>query len=157
MANCIACGAATPNLHGAASSQHHGRRSNASVLSESTVGASNWGGSAKANSINYFTHDNQLQRWLIASPVAWLRRAAAKLLPLPLPSFPPLQNYHCRRCAAAAAAAAVLLPGCSRRGHAAAKLPATAELPSLPPLPPHFRCNRRGRAAAKLLPPSPSS
>ncbi len=29
----------------------------------------------------FFTHNNQLQRWLIASPVAPLRRAAAKLLP----------------------------------------------------------------------------
>jgi hypothetical protein len=153
MANCIACGAATPNLHGAASSQHHGRRSNSSVLSESTVGASNWGGSAEANSINFFTHDNQLQRWLIALPVARLRHAAAKLLPLPPPSCPPLQNYRCRRCAAAAAAAAVLPPGCSSHGRTAAKLPATAELPPLLPLPPHFRCNRRGRTAAELLPP----
>jgi hypothetical protein len=150
MVDCIACGAATPNPHGAASSQHHGRRSNALVLSESTVGLSNWGGSAKANSIDFFTHNNQLQRWLIASPVARLRRAAAKLLPPPPPSCPPLQNYHCRCCAAAAAAAAVLPPGCSCRGRAADKLPATAELP---PLPPHFRCNRRGRAATKLLPP----
>ncbi len=47
MADCIACDAATPNPHGTASSQHYGRRPNASVLSESTVGASNWGGSVK--------------------------------------------------------------------------------------------------------------
>ncbi len=106
MADCIACGAATPNLHGAASSQHHGQRSNASVLSESTVGASNWGGSTKANSIDFFTHNNQLQMWLIALPVVQLCSAAAKLLPPP----------SCRRrCQAAlhyrteAAAAALLL------------------------------------------------
>jgi hypothetical protein len=99
----------------------------------------------------FFTHNNQLQRWLIPLPMARLRPAAAKLLPPPPPSCPPLQNYRCRRCAAAAAAAAVLPPGCSRRGSAAAKLPTMAELPPLPPMPPHFRCNRRGRAATKLL------
>jgi hypothetical protein len=73
MADCIACGNATPNPHNEASSQHHGQRPNASVRSESTVGASNWVGSTKANQINFFTfftHNNQLRLWLIASPVA---------------------------------------------------------------------------------------
>jgi hypothetical protein len=153
MADCITCGAATPNPHGAASSQHHGRCSNASVFSESMVGVSNWGGSAEANSIDFFTHNNKLQRWLIASPVAWLPRAAPKLLPPSPPSCLPLQNYRCGRCAATAAAAALLPPGCSRRGCAVTKLPAKAELPPLLPLPPHFCCNRRGPAVAKLLPP----
>jgi hypothetical protein len=47
MAASIACGAAIPNPHGAASSKHHGRCHNALVWLESMVGASNWGGSAK--------------------------------------------------------------------------------------------------------------
>ncbi len=67
-----------------------------------------------------------------------------------------LQNCHCRLCAVAAAAAAVLLPGCSRRGRAAAKLPLS--LPSCPPrlqsCPPWRSCCH-GRAAAKLPPPRP--
>jgi hypothetical protein len=42
-----ACGLAPPNPHGDASSQHYGRCPNASVWPDSTVGASNWGGSAK--------------------------------------------------------------------------------------------------------------
>ncbi len=46
----------------------------------------------KQNSNNFFTHNNQLQIWLIASPVARLRRAATKLL----------QPLSCRRCRHAA-------------------------------------------------------
>jgi hypothetical protein len=49
MADCIACGNANPNPHNEASSQHHGQRPNASVWSESTVGASSWVGSTEAN------------------------------------------------------------------------------------------------------------
>jgi hypothetical protein len=136
MADFSACATATPNPHGAASSQHHGRRSNASVLLESTVGASNWGGSAEANSIDFFTHNNQLQIWLIASPVARLRHAAAKLLPTP--------SCRCRRQAAchyrtaAAAAALPLQPPrqcCRQAAAATAALP-----PSCPPRPSCRRC-----------------
>ena len=54
MADCIACGAATPNPLGAASSQHHGQRRQRSVLSESLVGASNWGGSADVTKKRYY-------------------------------------------------------------------------------------------------------
>ncbi len=42
----IARGAATPNAIVAASPQHHGGLPLRSVLLESTVGVSNWGGSA---------------------------------------------------------------------------------------------------------------
>ncbi len=45
----IACGVVTPNLLRAALSQHHGGLPPRLVLSESTVGVSNWGGSASAN------------------------------------------------------------------------------------------------------------
>jgi hypothetical protein len=140
MADCIACGAATPNPHGTASSQHHGRRSNASVLSESMAGASNWGDSAEANSIDFFTHNNQLQRWLIASPVAWLRRAAAKLLPPP----------SCRRRAAATA----LPPLRCRRRRQAARHYRTAVAAAALPLQPPRQCCRQAAAAAAALPPS---
>jgi hypothetical protein len=53
-ADCIACGAATPNPLGATSSQHHGRCRQRLVLSESLVGASKWGGSADATKKRYF-------------------------------------------------------------------------------------------------------
>ncbi len=69
MADCFACCMATPNPHDAASSQDHGQCPNASFFLKSMVGVSNWGASAKANSINFFTHNNQLHIWLIASPV----------------------------------------------------------------------------------------
>jgi hypothetical protein len=58
MADCIACGDATPNPHDEASSQNHGRRPNASVRSESMVGASNWVGSA-VGKINRFFYTQQ--------------------------------------------------------------------------------------------------
>ncbi len=70
MADCIACGAATPNLLGTASSQHHGRRRQCSVLSESSVGASNWGGSADVTKKRYFYTQQSTGLWRIASPVA---------------------------------------------------------------------------------------
>jgi hypothetical protein len=54
MGDCIACGAATPKPLRAASSPHRGQCPSASVLSESTVEVSNWGGSAEANSIDFF-------------------------------------------------------------------------------------------------------
>jgi hypothetical protein len=60
MADCIACGAATPYPHGTASSQHYGRCPNTSVLSESTVGASNWGGSV-----------NQIQSIFLHTTINW--------------------------------------------------------------------------------------
>jgi hypothetical protein len=56
MADCIACGAATPNQLCSASSQHHGQRPPRLVFSESTVGASNRGGSASANEIVLTLH-----------------------------------------------------------------------------------------------------
>jgi hypothetical protein len=56
----IARGAATPDAIVAASSQHHGGLPLRSVLSESTVGASNWGCSAHVFKLRFFTHDNQL-------------------------------------------------------------------------------------------------
>jgi hypothetical protein len=59
MADFIACGAAIPNPLGAASSKHHGRRRQRSISSESTVGASNLGGSADVTKKRFFTHDNQ--------------------------------------------------------------------------------------------------
>jgi len=65
IADCVACGAVAPNPHGTASSQHHGRRPNASAWSESTVGASNWVGSAVGNKIDFFTHNNQLVGYAI--------------------------------------------------------------------------------------------
>ncbi len=151
MADCIACGTAIPNPRGAASSQHHGRRSNASVLSESTVGASNWGGSAEANSINFFTHNNQLQRWLIASPVARLRRAAAKLLP-PLSCRRRRQAARHYRTSAAAAALPLQPPRqcCCQAAAVAAALP-----PSCPPRLSCRRCHRASAATtAAALPPS---
>ncbi len=151
MADCIACAAATPNPHGTASSQHHGRHSNTLVLLESTVGASNWGGSAEANSINFFTHNNQLQIWLIASPVARLRRAAATLLPPPSCRRRHQAARHYRT--AAAAAALPLQPPrqcCRQAAAAAAALP-----PSCPPRPSCRRCRCASAAtAAAALPPS---
>ncbi len=60
IADCIACGTVNPNPHGTTSSQHHGRGPNASVWLESTVGASNWVGSAVGNKIDFLTHNNQL-------------------------------------------------------------------------------------------------
>jgi hypothetical protein len=45
MADCFACGAATPKPLGCASYQHHGRRPPRSVWSGSIAGASNCGGS----------------------------------------------------------------------------------------------------------------
>ncbi len=54
MGDCIACGTATSKPLRAASSPHHGRCPSASVLLESMVGASNWGGSAEAISIDFF-------------------------------------------------------------------------------------------------------
>ena len=70
MADCIACGAATPNPLGAASSQHHGRRRQRSVLSESLVGASNWGGSADVTKKRYFYTRQSTGLRRIVSPVA---------------------------------------------------------------------------------------
>ncbi len=58
MADFIACGTAIPNPLGAALSQHHGRCRQHSVLSESLVGASNWGGSANVTKKRFFTHNN---------------------------------------------------------------------------------------------------
>jgi len=49
----IARGAATPNAIGAAPSSHHGGLPLRSVLSESTGGASNWGGSAGVIKTNF--------------------------------------------------------------------------------------------------------
>ena len=71
MADCIACGAATPNLLDAASSQHHGQRHQYSVLSESLVGvgASNWGSSADVTKKRYFYTQQSTGLWRIASPV----------------------------------------------------------------------------------------
>jgi hypothetical protein len=54
MADCIACGDATPNLHDEASSQNHGRCPNALVWLESMVGASNWVGYAVGKIIRFF-------------------------------------------------------------------------------------------------------
>jgi hypothetical protein len=65
IADCVACGTVTPNPHGAASSQHHGQRPNVSVWLESTVGASNWVGSAVEKKIDFFTHNNQLVGYAI--------------------------------------------------------------------------------------------
>ena len=70
MADCIACGAATPNPLDATSSQHHGCRHQCSVLSESLVGASNWGGSANVTKKHYFYTQQSTGLWRIASPVA---------------------------------------------------------------------------------------
>jgi hypothetical protein len=69
MADCIACGTATPNPLHAASSQHHGQRCQRSVLSESTVGASNWGGSADVTKKRFFHTRQSTGLWLIASSV----------------------------------------------------------------------------------------
>jgi hypothetical protein len=67
MADCIASGAATPYLHGTASSQHYGQCPNASVSSESTVGASNLGGSVEQiQSIFLHTRIN----WAMADCIA---------------------------------------------------------------------------------------
>ena len=54
MANSFACGAAHPNPLNGASSQHHGRCPPRTARSESTVGASNWGGFAEANYVDFF-------------------------------------------------------------------------------------------------------
>ncbi len=55
MADSFACGAAHPNPVNGASSQHHGRcRPPRTAWSELTVGASNWGGFAEANYVNFF-------------------------------------------------------------------------------------------------------
>ncbi len=58
MADCIACGNATPNPHDEASSQNHGRRPYAWIWLESMVGASNWVGSA-VGKINRFFYTQQ--------------------------------------------------------------------------------------------------
>jgi hypothetical protein len=76
MAASIACGTASPNLHGTASSEHHGRCPNASFWLESTVGASNWGGSAKRIKSIFYTQQST-GLWLLASPVTWLQVALA--------------------------------------------------------------------------------
>jgi hypothetical protein len=76
MAASIACGAAISNPHGATSSKHHGQCPNASVWLESTVGASNWGGSAKQIKSFFYTQQST-GLWLIASPVTWLPVAVA--------------------------------------------------------------------------------
>ncbi len=70
MADCIACVTATPNPLDAASSQHHGRRRQRAVLSESLVGVSNWGGSADVTKKRYFYTQQSTGLWRIASPVA---------------------------------------------------------------------------------------
>jgi hypothetical protein len=67
MADFIACGMVIPNLHDAASSQHYGRCPNASVWSESTVGASNWVGSAIGNSIDFL---HMTTNWAMADCIA---------------------------------------------------------------------------------------
>jgi hypothetical protein len=70
MADCIACGAAIPNPLRAASSQHHGRRRQRSVLSESMVGASNWEGSADVTKKRFYYTRQSTGLWLIASSSA---------------------------------------------------------------------------------------
>ena len=56
MGDCIACGAATSKPLCAASSPHHGQHPSVSVLSESTVGASNWGVLPKQIQSIFFIH-----------------------------------------------------------------------------------------------------
>jgi hypothetical protein len=68
MADCIACSTATPNPLRAASSEHHGQRPPRLVLLKSTVGASNWGGSASANEIVLTLHTTL--NWAAADCIA---------------------------------------------------------------------------------------
>ncbi len=54
MADSFSCGAAHSNPLNGASSQHHGRCPPRTARSESTVEASNWGGFAEANNVDFF-------------------------------------------------------------------------------------------------------
>jgi hypothetical protein len=51
MADGIACGKVTPKPNKGTSSQHYEQRPNALVWSDSTVGVSNWVGSAKGSAV----------------------------------------------------------------------------------------------------------
>jgi hypothetical protein len=73
MAAFIAYGAATPDAIVAASSTHHGRLPLRSVSSESTGGASNWGGSAGVIKKRFlYTRQSIGTTRLISSPVELL-------------------------------------------------------------------------------------
>ncbi len=62
VADCFACGAATPNLRAGASSQHLGRLPLTLVWSELIVGASNWGGSANVTQkLNFYTQQSTMR------------------------------------------------------------------------------------------------
>jgi hypothetical protein len=176
MADYIACGAATPNPHGAASFQHHGRRSYASVLWNQRWGQVIGGVLPKQIQSIFYTQQSTAEMadcFACGAATPRCRQAAAAAeLPPPPPSCPPLENCRCRRYAAAAAAAAVLPPGCRLRRAATKLLPppscrrcrqaarhyrTTATAATLPLQPPWqcCRCRRTsGATAAAALPPS---
>jgi hypothetical protein len=76
MADSFACGTAHPDPLNGVSSQHHGRCPPCTARSESTVGASNWGGFAEANYVNFFLGEFAL---MATSPPLANSQSLAKL------------------------------------------------------------------------------